>query len=246
MHHSDLAPWRRRATGSGRAAGAGIPAGPADALAGAFFPCQRCSVPHHTRPQHFYRVFAELARGASSAARILHLIFAEPHPFTELLAEMTEVERVTAQARKELLAQIDGATVTPLDREDVHQVGLALAGLVSLLHDTARGVQDLHLAERGEPARELAELLVRATRCIEESVAQLQHPGAVVEIRAGMERLTEEGIAVYDRASGALFSGDPDAMEVLRWKQVYDALEHALRESRSVQNQLSSIALENR
>ncbi|HET7229011.1 MAG TPA: hypothetical protein VFJ16_03380 [Longimicrobium sp.] len=201
---------------------------------------------HHTRPRHFYEVFADLARAASNAARILHRIFAEPHPFTELLAELTEVERGAAETRTELLAEIDGATVTPLDREDVHQVAAALGGLVSLLHDTARGVQDLHLTERCEPARELSEILVRATACIEESVAQLRHPDVVVEIRTGMERLAEEGIAVYDRASGALFAGEPDAMEVLRWKEVYDALEHALTECRSVQNQLSSISLDNR
>ena len=201
---------------------------------------------HHTRPRHFYEVFADLARGTSSAARILHRIFAEPHPFTELLAEMTEVERVSAQARQELVGKIDGSTVTPLDREDVHTVASRLGGLVSLLHDTARGAQDLHLTHQAEPARTLAELLVRATACIEESVARLKDPGAVVEIRTGMERLAEEGIAVYDRASGALFSGEPVAMEVLRWKQVYDALEHALTECRSVQNLLSSIALENR
>lgn len=201
---------------------------------------------HHTRPRHFYEVFADLARGASSAARILHRIFAEPHPFTELLAEMTEVERASATARQELLGKIDGATVTPLDREDVHAVASRLGGLVSLLHDTARGAQDLHLDHPAEPARALAELLVRATACIEESVAKLKDPGAVVEIRTGMERLAEEGIAVYDQASGALFSGEPEALEVLRWKEVYDALEHALTECRSVQNLLSSIALENR
>ncbi|HEX6748062.1 MAG TPA: hypothetical protein VF092_12280 [Longimicrobium sp.] len=201
---------------------------------------------HHTRPRHFYDVFADLARGASNAARILHRIFAEPHPFTELLAEMTEVERVSSNARQELVGKIDGATVTPLDREDVHAVASRLGGLVSLLHDTARSAQDLHLMHQGQAARSLAELLVRATACIEESVAQLKHPAAVVEIRTEMEGLAEEGIAVYDQASGVLFSGAPVAMEVLRWKEVYDALEQALAECRSVQNLLSSIALENR
>jgi len=203
-------------------------------------------VPHHTRPRHFYQVFADLARGGSEAARILHAIFAEPHPFTELLAEMTEVERVSDDARRELVAGIDGVTVTPLDREDVHQVASALGGLVSLLHDTARSVQDLRLTHTRESARGLSELLVRATGCIEESVAQLRHPAALVEKRIEMERLSEEGTAIYDRASSALFSNEPDAMEVLRWKEVYDALERALTQCRSVQNILSSIALENR
>jgi uncharacterized protein Yka (UPF0111/DUF47 family) len=200
---------------------------------------------HHTRPRHFFQVFADLARAASEAARILHRIFAEPHPFTALLAEMTEVERVAA-ARQELVDAIEGATVTPLDREDVHQVASRLGGLVSLLHDTARGVQDLRLTHTREAARVLSELLVRATGCIEESVAQLKRPEVLVEMRTEMERLCEEGIAIYDQASGALFSGAPDALEVLRWKEVYDALEQALTECRGVQNMLSSIALENR
>ncbi|HEX8692295.1 MAG TPA: hypothetical protein VF746_07760 [Longimicrobium sp.] len=203
-------------------------------------------MPHHTPSRHFYRAFADLARGASEAARILHEILAEPHPFTRLLDEMTEVERVSADARQELVAAIDGVTVTPLDREDVHQVASGLGGLVSLLHDTARRVQDLHLTRTREAARALAHLLVRATRCIEESVVQLKRPAVLVEKRSEMERLCEEGIAIYDRASSTLFSGAPDAMEVLRWKEVYDALEHALAECRGVQNMLSSIALENR
>lgn len=191
-------------------------------------------------------MFADLAGGAREAARILHRIFAEPHPFTALLAELTEVERVSAEALQEVVAGIEGATVTPLDREDVHQVASRLGGLVSLLHDTARGVQDLRLTHTREPARALSALLVRATGCIEESVAQLRRPEVLVEKRTEMERICEEGNAVYDQASDALFSGAPDAMEVLRWKEVYDALERALTECRAVQNVLSSISLENR
>ncbi|HEX2203951.1 MAG TPA: hypothetical protein VHG91_11660 [Longimicrobium sp.] len=202
-------------------------------------------MPRHTRPRHFYEAFAALAHGASDAARILHRIFAEPHPFTELLAEMTEVERATAEARQALVSGIEGVTVTPLDREDVHQVASALGDLVSLLHDTARGVQNLHLTHTGEAARELSALLVRATACVEASVAQIRRPTAVIEKRTEMERISEEGQGVYDRASGILFAGAPDAMEVLRWKEVYDTLEQALGECRGVQNMLSSIALEN-
>lgn len=200
----------------------------------------------HTPPRHFYEAFAALALGASRAARILHRIFAEAGPFTALLAEMTEVERASDEARRELVGAIEGVTVTPLDREDVHQVTSLLGGLVSLLHDTARGVQDLRLTHTMEPARALSALLVDATGCIEASVARLREPAVLVEKRMEMERLCEEGIAIYDRASAALFSGAPDAMEVLRWKGVYDALEHALKECRSVQNLLSSVSLENR
>jgi uncharacterized protein Yka (UPF0111/DUF47 family) len=200
----------------------------------------------HIRPRHFYEVFADLARAASHAAGILHRIFSAPHPFTELLAEMTEVERGSAEARQELVADIELATVTPIDRKDVHQLASRLGGLVSLLHDTARSVQDVHLTHTREAALALSEVVMRATACIEQSVAQLKNPEVVVDQRIAMERMSEEGIAIYDRASSALFAGRPEAMDVLRWKDVYDALEHALTECRAVQNALSSIALDNR
>ena len=200
----------------------------------------------HTRPRHFYEVFAELARGASDAARILHRMLAEPDAVTLLMDEMSEVERTSTAARDELVTEIDGATVTPLDREDVHQVASGLAGLVSLLRQTARGVQDLGVTQTREAARAMAELLVSATGCVEKSVAEIRKPGVLVEVRVEMERICEAGIEVYGQASAALFAGSPDPMEVLRWKEVYDALEHALTQSRAVQNMLSSISLENR
>jgi uncharacterized protein Yka (UPF0111/DUF47 family) len=44
---------------------------------------------------------------------------------------------------------------------------------------------------------------------------------------------------------GALFDRDEPAIEVLKWKEIFDALEEAIDECEDVSNVLESIALKN-
>jgi uncharacterized protein Yka (UPF0111/DUF47 family) len=50
---------------------------------------------------------------------------------------------------------------------------------------------------------------------------------------------------VYHAAVGALFEGTPDPLEVIKWMELYDALENALDQCEDVANVLESISLKN-
>ena len=55
----------------------------------------------------------------------------------------------------------------------------------------------------------------------------------------------EEGDALYHEAVGALFAGTPDAIEVIRWKEVYETLEIAIDQCMGVANAVHSISIKN-
>jgi uncharacterized protein Yka (UPF0111/DUF47 family) len=50
---------------------------------------------------------------------------------------------------------------------------------------------------------------------------------------------------VYHEAVGALFTGHPDPLEVLKWKEMYDTLEMATDRCMGVAQVLQSIAFKN-
>ena len=50
---------------------------------------------------------------------------------------------------------------------------------------------------------------------------------------------------LYAKAIAALFAGTPDPIEVIKWKEIYDNLEHAADECEDVANVLESISLKN-
>jgi uncharacterized protein Yka (UPF0111/DUF47 family) len=57
--------------------------------------------------------------------------------------------------------------------------------------------------------------------------------------------LEEEGDAVYHQAIGDLFRGNPDPLEVIKWKEMYDKLEDTLDQCEDVANALESISIKN-
>ena len=199
-----------------------------------------------SEPERFFDAFSALARKLSGSAALLNRSFVEPERAADLAAEITELEAEATRLREAVVADIENVVVTPLDREDVHQVALRLGDLVSLIDKTARHAQMLNLGPTREPAQSLSEVLVRAAACIETSVTNLRRPDVLAGQRDELERLGEEGAAISDRATEVLFLGSPDPMEVIRWKDVYASLEHAISQCREVGSTLSSIALENR
>ena len=83
----------------------------------------------------------------------------------------------------------------------------------------------------------------RCVRVIETGVARLEDPASLVEGISDAWRLEEEADAIYTGAIRQLFSGQPDPMDVLKRKELYDVLETAIDLSKVVAKVLTSIAV---
>lgn len=199
-----------------------------------------------SHPERFYEAFAGMAVQMCRSAELLRDLLAEPARADEILDSLAGSAREADALREHLIGEASAVAVAPLPREDVHQVALLLGEMVRMLNEAATVTQSLHLGAPREPAAQLADVVVRAARCIQASVASFRQRNFIAERCADMEPLAHEGQAIYDRAVEALFAGDPDPLEVVRWKEVYDMLEHMIEHCQKAENALASIVLENR
>ena len=197
------------------------------------------------RDEWFFDLFAEIAKRLTSSARLLSQLFAEPHRLDHYVAAIKVVEHEADNITHEVNAKLDTSFVTPLDREDIHTLATRLDNVVDLIDGTARRVAMFHVTEVREPARRLSDVLVRATECIGASVASMKVRKVVAEKAREIKALEEEGDAIYQEAVGELFRNGTDALEVMKWKDLYDTLENALDECENVANALESISLKN-
>jgi uncharacterized protein Yka (UPF0111/DUF47 family) len=199
-----------------------------------------------SHPERFFEAFEGLSAHACTAAGLLRDLLANPARATEILARMADLAHEAEALREHVMQEAGAVVVTPLPREDVFEIALLLYGTVTMLTDAAGRAQNLHLDAPCEPAARLADVVVRSTGCIEASVKSFREKNWIDRRCADMEPLVHEGHAIYDSAVEALFAGAPDPVEVIRWKELYDLLEHAVKQCHSVENALSSIVLENR
>ena len=197
------------------------------------------------RDEGFFVLFNELAKRLKEAARLLNLLFAEPEKLDQYVAAIKTVEHEADVLTHDVRARIDRSFVTPIDREDIHLLATELDDVIDLLDGTARRVAMFHIAESRAPARKLSETIARAADHIEAGVAAIKKPAVVSQKSREIKRLEEEGDAIYQDAVGELFRGKPDALEVMKWKELYDYIEEAIDGCEDVGNTLERIVLKN-
>jgi predicted phosphate transport protein (TIGR00153 family) len=197
------------------------------------------------RDEGFFALFNELAQRLTRSAALLQTLFAEPHRTDQLVAEIKAVEHEADTLTNDVRARIDRTFVTPFDREDILHLASVLDDVVDLVDGTARRVAMFHVTESREPARRLAATLVKAVDHIGQAVAQIKQAKVVATHGRSVKLLEEEGDAIYQEAVGGLFSGTPDALTVIKWKEIYDTLEDAIDRCQGVAHVLESISLKN-
>jgi uncharacterized protein Yka (UPF0111/DUF47 family) len=91
--------------------------------------------------------------------------------------------------------------------------------------------------------QEQADLLVRMAEEAEALVSRLQSMKGVEPHLDAIDRLESDGDAVYRRILARLYSGELEALEVLRWKGIVEALEGALNTIEDIGDVVESIVL---
>ena len=195
------------------------------------------------RDTAFFEMFSDLAKHATTSATLLHDLFTDPVHLERFAAEIKEVEHQADDITRDVIGRIDKSFVTPIDREDIHLLVSQLDNVVDLIDGTARRAAMFHITEVKEPAKRLCDVLLEATRSIESAVMNMRDSKQVVMRGREIKLKEEEGDALYHQAVGALFAGQPDPLEVIKWKELYDTLERALDQCEDVANVLESIAL---
>lgn len=193
--------------------------------------------------RRFFARFIAVANRIHTAARLLEQAFDDPTWLPELLLEIERVNRLADVAAHELDVGADRMFIPPMDREDVHALSVRLIRVTDFIGGTARRAVSLRLTESREVAVALSRLLVKAAHEITHALTRIREADQVMRHCRAIKEAEEEGDAVWEGAVAELFQGNPDPLEVLRWKTVYDQLEETLDTCGDVANVLESLTV---
>jgi uncharacterized protein len=197
------------------------------------------------RDEGFFDLFNELAKRLKVSAALLNQLFAEPGRLDYFVSAIKTVEHEADQVTHDIRIRIDKSFVTPIDREDIHQLASQLDDVVDLIDGTARRAAMFHIREGRDAALRMSEIIVLAVKHIEAATLAVRQPKVVSEAARAVKKLEEESDQVYQEAVGALFAGQPDPIDVMKWKEIYDTLERTMDECQAVANVLESISIKN-
>ena len=196
------------------------------------------------REEEFFALFVEVATRNKEAAQHLRELFAAaPDRRTPHIEAIKRLEHEADQVTHEVVNRFDRTFITPLDREDIHQLASDLDDVMDSMDGTSRRAQIYRLGTAPQGVRQLTEVIQRMVATLAEAVGRLKKGDDVMRYCIEAKKLEEEGDAIYHEALGLLFETERDALEVIKWKEIYDNLERTLDESEDVANDLESITL---
>lgn len=196
------------------------------------------------RDEEFFDLFAAVANRNKDAAQHLRELFdAPPERRTPHVEAIKRFEHEADQVTHEVVNRLDRTFITPLDREDIHQLASDLDDVMDAMDGTARRSQIFHLGPAPQGVKLLTEVIQRMVGVLAEAVSRLKKGNDVMRFCIEAKKLEEEGDAIYHESLGQLFEKERDALEVIKWKEIYDNLEQTLDQGEDVANVLESITL---
>jgi uncharacterized protein len=197
------------------------------------------------RDEHFFGSFDKLAAHITTSSKLLAELFDDPPRSSEYVRAIKVVEHEADQLTHAVNERLDKTFITPFDREDIHELVSRLDDVVDLVDGASRQYEMLRITDVKPEAHELARVLVAAAAHIQTAVQAIKKPKAVSIEVDEIKRLEEEADGIYHAAVGRLFSGNPDPMDVMRWKEMFDTLERTIDHCMRVAQVLQSISLKN-
>jgi Phosphate transport regulator (distant homolog of PhoU) len=196
----------------------------------------------------FYDLFVEMSEFACLAAVKLNDLIDNFVDVDEKVAEIKTIEHECDQVFHRIMQQLNKSFVTPIDREDINVIARQLDTITDTIEDTAHSFRMFNITCIKEEAKVLSDLSVKCTAELNTLMIELKHMKTsqlitpkVIEVN----RLENEGDDIYRSAMTTLFSEGGDALEVLKWKQIYEFLEDSLDACEEVANTVEGVVMKN-
>jgi predicted phosphate transport protein (TIGR00153 family) len=195
------------------------------------------------RDEGFFPLFDSAAQNVAECARRLRDLLSDLPESLEKRELVRECERLGDEITRSILTRLNKSFVTPFDREDIHALTEELDDVVDDM-EAAADLLTLHRVTKTLPEmRELADVLVEAAEAAVTLVAKLPKLRDLTPELEAIDRLESKADQVYRRSVAHLFSGEFDAFDVLKLKDVVEAIEASVNAIENISDIVESIAL---
>jgi len=200
-------------------------------------------VPFQVIPRElgFYPLLERAAGTVVRATRELLALAEDPFNGAEARAAIEELEREGDDLTHRILALLNSTFVTPFDRSDIHELASSLDDILDMVHAVAERLI-LYQIETSLPQfRQQCRVLADASGSVLEAVVGLRSMGPADRALLQIKRSERDGDHVFRQGVAALYAGDYRAMDVLKWRDIFEQLESAIDRCEDVANVVESI-----
>jgi predicted phosphate transport protein (TIGR00153 family) len=195
------------------------------------------------KEEKFFGDFVEMAEQILRGAVMLEQMLAPDQPVWDKADEIKEVEHRCDHLTHQVIQRLHKTFVTPLDREDIHELARSLDDVMDAIDASAGVIRLYQIDHVRADARELARLVRVSADQLVIALQALERRQGVAEPAVEINRLENEADRAHQIALRRLFEEERDPITIIKWKEILDFLEDATDRCEDVANVLEGVVV---
>ncbi len=198
------------------------------------------------REREFFDLFEEAGANIVRAADLLERMLEQWPDHGELSRDVVVCEQEGDRITHDIIQRLNQTFVTPFDREDIYSLGSQLDDVMDHLEAVGNLLYLYGLTELPSLPREMHDLVNVLDQQAKLTAAVMPRFRTMKNLKdywVECNRLENEGDKAYRMLLVRLFSGEYDALTVLKMKEVADELEAACDAFEHVANTVETISV---
>lgn len=199
-------------------------------------------IPTNTR---FYTLLEQSAAILEKGGETLVEFIDHPERAAEAAARLVKLEHDGDELTYELFVLLDKSFITPIDREDIHELAQALDDCLDKIESVTERMQLYALTTRTEHTRNLASIIRQQTMQVHAALSIMKgfkyekiipHCKEINQLESQADKAGREALV-------SLFRLTTDPLQVMKWKDIYDYLESVSDKCKDVAGIVERIVL---
>ncbi len=198
------------------------------------------------KEEKFFDHFEELADKIEEGSRFF-LAMTENHDYTESkITKLKELEHEADVITHRTYEKMHTTFLTPLDREDIHALVNKMDSIMDMIEATAVRIYLYKVKKPDDEIIKQAKILneaVAKVKIIIHALRDMKNAKMILDACVEINTLENAGDVVLRTIIADLFVKEKDAIELIKWKEIFERIEEALDVCEDVSNIVEGIVL---
>lgn len=199
------------------------------------------------KEEDYYAMFADIAGLGVDAAKRLDALARDYRDVPGAIKDIEAIEHAADDRVHAINDQLNRSFITPIDREDIFQIAKKLDRIIDVIDSTSQRFVMYNVTVVAGDAVALIAHIVKIAEAVKDLVSHLRaHKqdrfSAAAEL---IDSLEHDGDVLYRGAMHRLFRDQKDAIEVIKWKEIYQILEKAIDACEEAANVIHGVVVKN-
>src|SRR5581483_10916006 len=193
----------------------------------------------------FFQMFTAMSDNLIAGARVLVELFTNYTDIEVKIEEIRRIEHIGDDLTHDVLTKLNQTFITPLDREDIHQLASKLDDVLDFINAATARIVMYRITNPPAAAGELANIILMQSEELRKAMSLIQKNGNILAHCVEINRLENEADAVAQQAIAKLFEREKDPINLIKVKELLEYLERATDKAEDVADVLETVVLKN-